>query len=143
MKTVFDSSAFAKRYITENGSERVDQICLETDELILCIITIPEIISALNKRKREQVIDSESYSIAKIQLLEDVGDATILNLSPRIMSLTIALLEKNTVRTLDALHVACALDCKADLFVSADKRQISAASSEGLNIEYIGFQHRK
>jgi predicted nucleic acid-binding protein len=38
---------------------------------------------------------------------------------------------------LDALHIACALEWKAELFVSSDNRQIKAAKQAGLNIQEV------
>jgi len=57
MKTFFDSSAFAKRVIEEEGSNEVDRICRNTSTLGLSIICIPEIISALNRRVREKKVE--------------------------------------------------------------------------------------
>ena len=48
------------------------------------------------------------------------------------------LLEHNVLRAMDALHVACALEWQAELFVTADKRQLKAARKSGINTEYIG-----
>jgi len=39
---------------------------------------------------------------------------------------------------LDALHVACALEWQADLFVTSDRRQFMAAKNTGLRTEYVG-----
>jgi len=39
---------------------------------------------------------------------------------------------------MDAIHVACALEWQADLFVTSDRRQFEAARNAGLHTEYIG-----
>ena len=41
---------------------------------------------------------------------------------------------------MDALHVACALEWKADLFVTSDRKQADAAVNAGLRAEYLGQQ---
>ena len=46
----------------------------------------------------------------------------------------IDLIERHPLRTMDALHVACALDWQADLFVSSDRRQLAAAAKSGLRV---------
>ncbi|MDL5046520.1 type II toxin-antitoxin system VapC family toxin [Oscillatoria amoena NRMC-F 0135] len=89
MKTFFDSSAFAKRYIDEKGSPLVDAVCQNTDELALCVICVPEIISALNRRVREKSISSSDYITAKKQFLDDVRDAVIVNLTNDVISLSV------------------------------------------------------
>jgi hypothetical protein len=41
---------------------------------------------------------------------------------------------------MDSLHVACALEWKAEIFATSDKRQLFAAHNAGLLTEYIGQQ---
>ena len=56
MRLSVDSSSLAKRYVQEDGSEEMDSLLHHASELALCIILVPEIISALNRRQREQVL---------------------------------------------------------------------------------------
>ncbi len=84
MKLLADSSALAKRYVLENGSEILDQFLLKTSELAVCIILIPEIISGLNRRLREKNISAYEYSRLKKQLINDMNDATVLHLTPSV-----------------------------------------------------------
>ena len=137
MRTFFDSSAFAKRYVEEVGSQAVDALCQRATELALSIVCIPEIISALNRRMREGTLSSGQYVEAKTRLSEDVEDAAIVNLTSSVLSRCTTILENSPLRTLDALHVACAVAWEADLFVSADKRQISAARKAGLRTRLV------
>ena len=137
MRTFFDSSAFAKRYIEEPGSQAVDSLCLEATEVALSVLCIPEIISALNRRAREGLLRRQAYADAKQYLMQDIRDAVIVNLVPVVLSACTKILEAGPVRAADALHVACALEWKAELFVSADKPQISAARKAGLRTRFI------
>lgn len=138
MKVLVDSSAFAKRYVLEDGSEILDHILQNALQLALCIILVPEIISGLNRRLREQILLAKDYRKLKKQLLEDVRDATVLQVTPAVISSSVKLLESSVLRAMDALHVACALQWQAQLFVTADKRQLLAAKNSGLRTEYIG-----
>lgn len=137
MRTFFDSSAFAKRYIEEAGSQAVESLCMGATDLALSILCIPEIISALNRRLREGDLLEQDYREAKRRLSEDVEDAGIVNLTPSVVSTCTTILEASPVRALDALHIACALGWKAELFVSADQRQIAAAQQAGLQTEVV------
>lgn len=138
MKLVLDSSALAKRYIQEVGSERLDHLLENASELALCIILVPEVVSGLNRRKREGVLVLADYIAVKKQLMDDVRDAVILQITPSVISSALKLLENNVLRAMDALHVACALEWKADIFVTADRRQLLAAQNAGLHSEYLG-----
>ncbi len=137
MRVFLDSSALAKRYIDEAGSQSVDDICQEATELCLSVICIPELISALNRRVREKSLSQKNYKAIKKALSEDVQDITIINLTPEVISKTTRLLEDNALRAMDALHVACALEWGAELFVSSDKQQIIAAGKSGLITKLI------
>ncbi len=137
MKTFFDSSAFAKRYVEEEGSQIVDDICRETTELSLSVICVPEILSALNRRIREKRLSQRDYSRIKQYLSDDVRDAMIINLIPEVIAASTKLLEASPLRAMDALHVACAIVWRADLFVSSDKQQVAAARKAGLKIKYV------
>lgn len=137
MKAYLDSSSFAKRFINEAGSDRVEATCAEATELGLSVLCVPEIVSALNRRRRERTLTRAQYSSAKRRLLEDVRDADIINLTTSVVGSSISVLERSPVRTLDALHVGCALEWAADLFVSSDKRQLDAAKRAGLHTRKV------
>ncbi len=137
MKIFFDSSAFAKRYIDEPGSDSVEALCQNATELALSVICIPEIISAMNRRIREGSISQTQYRQIKTYLATETADVTIINLLPEVIADAIQVLETNTLRAMDALHVACALQWNADLFVSSDNRQLNAAHNAKLLTEKV------
>ena len=138
MKLAIDSSSFAKRYVQEVGSDKLDCLLENASELAFCVILVPEVISGLNRRLREQVLTITDYRAVKKQLLEDVRDATVLQITPSVVSRSVKLLEGNVLRALDALHVACALEWQADLFVTSDKKQFKATINTELHSEFVG-----
>ncbi|MBW1939135.1 MAG: type II toxin-antitoxin system VapC family toxin [Deltaproteobacteria bacterium] len=140
MRLLVDSSSFAKRYIQEVGSDKLDEFLQQASELAICVILVPELISALNRRLREGALTERDYRKAKKLLLDDVGDATVLQLTPAVISRSVHLLENSVLRAMEALHVACALEWNADLFVTSDKKQLDSAVNSGLHTEYLGQQ---
>jgi uncharacterized protein len=138
MKLVVDSSSLAKRYVQEFGSEKLDYFLQNASELALCIILVPEIVSGLNRRIREGALDLKDYRMIRKQLLNDVRDSVILQITPSVISQSVKLLENNVLRAMDALHVACAIEWEADLFVTSDRRQLIAAKTAGLHTEFLG-----
>ena len=134
MKVFFDSSAFAKRYIVEPGSDKVEKICSESTALGVSSICLPEIISALCRLRRQSVIAEDEYESAKQALLKDLVDVLICNITLSVIKQSIHILESSRVRTLDALHIACALEFDAEAFVSSDIQQLSAAKTAGLKV---------
>jgi predicted nucleic acid-binding protein len=91
----------------------------------------------LNRRRREKLISPGNYSLIKQALSEDIREAIIINLTSEVIAKTTALLEKNSLRAMDAIHVACAMTWPADLFVSADIQQLNAAKHAGLKTVYV------
>jgi len=137
VKTFFDSSAFAKRYIEEKGSQLVEDICYKATEVCLSVICVPEIISALNRRLREKRLSPRDYLTIKKHLSYDVRDAVIINLTSEVIRISTKILESSPLRAMDAIHVACASVWKSELFVSSDKQQLSAAKKVGLKIKSV------
>ena len=137
MRTFLDSSAFAKRYVAEPGSDAVEEVCARAAEVALSVLCVPEIISALNRRFRERSLTRDQYRQAKLRLAAEVADATIVNLAPEVVADAVTILETNAVRAMDALHVACALQWNADLFVSSDGRQLGAARKAKLRTKKV------
>ncbi len=138
MRLAVDSSSLAKRYIQEEGSGKLEDLLQDASEMALCVILVPELVSGLNRRLREGALTDRDYRKAKKLLIEDVRDATVLQLTPAVISRSVTLLENNILRAMDALHVACALEWKADLFVTSDRKQLNAAINSGIQAEYLG-----
>lgn len=135
MRVFFDSSAFAKRYVSEAGTEKVLAWCDQATEIALSAIALPEIISAFCRLRREGKIDETQYRQLKSMLLADIEDAAIGDLTPAVLAQSIASLEMSVLRGMDAIHIGAAVALQADVFVSADARQRDAAVKAGLHVE--------
>lgn len=138
MNVFLDSSALAKRYVEESGSERLEEILASASALALSVLAPVEIVSALCRRRREGTLTAAQYARAKEALFEDVTDASLLALSEEAAARAVHVLERWPLRASDALHVACAAEWRCDRFISADERQILAAGGIGLEVEQIG-----
>lgn len=137
MKVFLDSSALAKRYIQEPGSEKVQNVLNRATSLGLSSLCPVEIISAMCRRCRELTLTKDQYLLAKQALVDDARDAEIVNVVPKVVGKAISILEEETLRAIDAIHIGSALEWKASLFVSSDKKQITAASRAGLKTELV------
>lgn len=134
MKAFLDTSAFAKRYLAEHGSDQVLAVCQQADSLVVSVICLPELISTLSRLVRDKKLASPAYRKVKGDVMADLADVDICQITQDVLGSVVALLEVHPLRAMDALHVACALACAPDTFVSADRRQLSAARSAGLNV---------
>ncbi|MBI5631073.1 MAG: type II toxin-antitoxin system VapC family toxin [Elusimicrobia bacterium] len=134
MRIFLDSSALAKRYVEEPGSEEILRLCREAEEIILSSLCVPEIISGFARLKREGRLSASQYRKLKRELAADVDAATVVDLTPAVIGRAVGCLERSPLRALDAIHVACALESSCGLFVTADRRQRDAAVSFHLRL---------
>ena len=81
LNVFLDSSALAKRYIEEKGSDRVEAILSSASVLAISVICVPEIVSALCRRRRERKLSTEEYRNAKASVLSDINDATLIGIT--------------------------------------------------------------
>jgi predicted nucleic acid-binding protein len=133
VRAYLDASALAGRYVRERSTGRVEAILRDSSSMGTSVLSIPEILSALCRRRREGALSSTGYQQAKDALLEDVTDAFIVPVSPPVVQRAAELLEAaHELSAVDALHLGSALEWGAQLFVSADERQLAAAARFGL-----------
>ena len=137
MKIFFDSSAFAKRYISEHGSANVIQRCFDATHVILSVLCPIEILSGFNRLRREGKMSLAEYKKLKVTLAEDLAHAHIVPLGSDVVKFASHCLEKSPLRALDAIHVASAQASQCNLFLSADRQQTLAAALAGLEVELI------
>jgi hypothetical protein len=132
-----DSSALAKRYVQEAGSDRLEEILSSASALGVSVICVSEIVSALCRRRRERKLSAQEYLKAKHALFEDIEDASIVNVTDQVVARAVELLERWPLRSSHALHIASAAAWSAELFVSADEKQCTAARGYGLQVERL------
>ena len=109
MRVYFDSSAFAKRYIDEAGTQEVIAWCDRASVLALSVITVPELISAFCRLLREGRLSDEQYRQIKNDFMADIADAEICDTTPQVINHAVAMLERHPLRAMDAIHIGAAL----------------------------------
>lgn len=134
MHVFVDTSALAKRYIAEPGSDKIAQVFTEATTIFVTILTLPELCSALNRLRRGKNIKRSQYTKVKEAVMNDFNDFSVLDLTPEVIAASITLLEQYPLKSFDALQIACALEIQAEAFVTADQQQQKAAQKSNLNV---------
>ncbi|MGA2642014.1 MAG: type II toxin-antitoxin system VapC family toxin [Spirochaetia bacterium] len=137
MRVFLDSSALAKKYIAEKGSERILALWQEAEDISLSILCVPEVLTACNRLRREKKLNQKEYQAIKGDFFRDVEDANLINVVPTIIEGAVNCLEGGTMRTLDAIHVASAMSIGSELFVTSDPRQAEGARAMKLQTELV------
>jgi predicted nucleic acid-binding protein len=92
LNVFFDSSALAKRYIEEKGSDQVQAILSSASALAVSVICVPEIVSALCRRRRERKLSTEEYRSARASVISDIDDATVVGITEEVIAQAVGLL---------------------------------------------------
>jgi predicted nucleic acid-binding protein len=130
-----DASAFVKLLVPEPESEALNQALLGAEPVVVSDLALTETASALGRRRRERLL-SASESRRLHREAQKVAAACMgAEITPPVhrraerLLLTASLVP---LRTLDALHVALAIEAGAATLVTYDPRLRDAASSQGL-----------
>jgi len=139
-----DSSALVKRHISEAGSAWIEQEfdAASGNRIITTKLSVAEVLSALNRRRREANITATEYAKFSGDFLSFVEtDYEMFELSDAVLLEAQRLLETYPLRAGDAIQLASALLANAQLqtanlpaliFLASDARLLTAATSEGL-----------
>ena len=132
----FDTSALVKRYHMESGSERVNAIFGDQDNiLIISELAIVELASALQRKQNRGEVTFQTMNDALAQFANEVlSDLLVAGFRSGFIQQVRELVLQHGVRTLDVLQLTSALEFRtlAPVFVCADAKLRQAASDVGL-----------
>jgi len=143
MKYVYwDTSALIKRYHQEKGSDKVNEIFSAVIErrqqAFISYLGVLESLSAITRRKRH--LHGKYNLIVKTVIKEITDYFTIIPIDDEIMELSMKMIFKYGLRTLDSIHLATAvhisryLHTNEIMFISSDEELLHAAKMEGFEI---------
>jgi uncharacterized protein len=132
-----DTSALFKRYADELGTEMVNQVFAEKASRFISQLTITEVVSNLKRLAEiDRVIsDAEFKQLMKV-FLSDIACGAIftLDLTPKVVLLSVDLCSEHYLTPIDALQLATALSIKTSdpIFVCSDHKLVRVAELHGL-----------
>jgi len=122
MLIFIDTFSLIKRYIEETGSQEVDQLFSEQNDIAIASITSLEIRSALNRKLRENTISKETYDKALAFWKEDSEFFDFVSFNSIVIDKAAELIESRGTRTLDAIQMGSALVSNCDQIVTSDRQ---------------------
>lgn len=134
MPIYIDTSALAKRYIAESGSAEFETFVVEqSDDCLICPLGAIELESVLQRLQRQRLIDSSYALQARRDFASDLASAvwSMHRFDAGSFARGTELLRtlSSPLSTLDALHLACALELGCDALATGD-RQLARAAQE-------------
>jgi uncharacterized protein len=132
-----DASALVKLLVPETESDALNESLMRVATVIVSDLALTETASALARRAREGLLTrADSRSLYR-EAEKLAASCRIAQLTPpvhrRAERLLLTAME-TPLRSLDALHVALALDAEAATLVAYDPRLRKAAAAQGLFI---------
>ena len=138
-----DSSALIKLYVWERGSERMMELASEDADrsLAICAVTQVEFRSAIDRRRRERDLGEDEAELA-VEIFNKHFRSEVFRcpVDDQTLDLASELVSRHSLRAYDAVQLAACmvlltLGVRDSLtFVSADRRLLTAARSEGLAV---------
>jgi uncharacterized protein len=133
----FDTSALAKRYISESGSQRVRET-LRSHPVTVARIAYAELAASVARSCRLAVITEAQRDAILGRIGSDFSLLTIVEIRPALLAFVPALVVRHPLRGYDAVQLAAALGLHATgpsvEFWSADATLCQAAAAEGLRV---------
>lgn len=142
-----DSSAIAKRYISEKGTNWLIGLMrvAAKNEFAVAQITGVEVVSAISRRHRGNFLTTAQSDKAIRRFLRDFNNSFgVIKIDDVVIRNAIYLAQTHVLRGYDAVQLSSALSLNYSLlklglpsfiFISADNNLNSAATAEGLAVD--------
>lgn len=142
-----DSSVLVKRHVQEIGSLWLQNLSTPStgNIIITATLSIIEVISALNRRKREASISTNDYAQLSTDFLLTVSNEyELIDLSNSVIVESNRLLENYPLRAGDSIQLASAIQARdalqnnklpTPIFLVSDAKLLDAARAEGFTVD--------
>jgi predicted nucleic acid-binding protein len=138
-----DTSALAKLYIREAGTDRMVALASRADEPQLIILSLSrvELRSAIRRRVRSRELTQRNAETALAHFGEHMGTVFLVQpLTEAVLERALTLIDNQGLRAYDAIQLAACLTLTVTAaeafatFVCADHQLLDAARAEGLTV---------
>ena len=141
-----DTSALAKWYLPEAGSEAFGNWCQRQKDTCISSLTITEFRCLLARRQRMQLLTGDQVQELYANFQQDCQAGHLLHIPVTDQhvsnaELMIESLPNVALRTLDALHLSIAYDIAATELATADKVMAQAAKLLEFRVVWFGQMH--
>lgn len=131
-----DTSALAKLYLIEAGSERIAERARAAPSVASSTLAWPECLASFARRRREGTISADEHRALREKFVSDWGNVATIDLDGRVLEIADRLLLDHALRGADAAHLASALYLAeqglAVEFACSDRALVAAARAERL-----------
>lgn len=135
----FDSSALVKRYIEEEGSDKVNALLKEGPFAVVSRLAYPEILAAITRRHKAGDIETGAFERIKNAFKADWASLGVIEMHKEVFQLIDEVIAAHGLKGADSIHLSTALWLKRAtrehvVFVASDLELLKAAKAERLEI---------
>ncbi len=139
----FDSSALVKRYIEEEGSDKVNALLKEESFAVVSRLAYPEILAAITRRHKAGDIETRGFERIKKAFKADWASLAVVEMHKEVFQFIDEVIAKHALKGADSIHLSTALWLKKTtkenvVFVASDLELLKAAKAEKLEISNPG-----
>ena len=139
MAIYIDTSALAKRYLAERGSDAFDAFLIgQSDDCLISPLVATELESVVQRLLRQRLIDKAYAEQVRQDFANDLRGAlwsmrpfptASLARAAELLRIVVA-----PLATLDALHLATAVEFDCSAIATGDRQLAKAAAEHGLDV---------
>ncbi len=129
MRVFVDTSSLFKRFIQDEGSVALERLFEEASEIVVSPVTWMELNSALSKRVRDKSLTTKQFSGVLSEAKKDFDFFSRVEWNESLEEKVAEMVNKVSLKTLDAIQLASGVISKADLFVTSDKKLFQVANT--------------
>lgn len=139
MKCFFDSSALVKRYVAEEGREKVNSLVEEAHLVIVSRLAYAEVFSALTRRRAAFAAGDAEFAAQIEEFRNDWCSFVVSDMNDETLGHVDRVIDKYRLRGADSIHLSTALWMRKELnpdiiFVASDKELLVAAREERFKV---------
>ncbi|MGH9920638.1 MAG: type II toxin-antitoxin system VapC family toxin [Nitrososphaerales archaeon] len=140
-----DSSALAKRYVQEEGSDTMDRIFERAEKgeesIFFSTWNVGELAVVFDKYERGGLLDAKQVMMTFLQEVRRLGKsraAEVVPVSGSVVADAVTLTLRHHIYVADAIQVVSCQTVSNAAFVTADRHLAGIAREEGLNVTLVG-----
>ena len=127
MKAFLDTSALAKKYIAEKGSDEFDELLEKISEILISPLFWIELNSALERRFSEKSLTKRQLIQIRREVSYDMPYFSRVVWNENLERAAVEILKRYPLKTLDSIQLAAGTLSDADFFITSDKQLYRAA----------------
>lgn len=129
MIACIDSSVLLSRHLNEPRSAEARALARQPSVIVACRITYVEV-----RRGLSFLASAVEQAMANMYFAEEWRRMMVIEMDESLSDLAASIAVESGVRTLDAFHIAVAVQTGADALITFDQRQAKAARAFDVNV---------